>query len=67
MTNICQICERPLEERALVQFVGRGVYHRLKSKVSYAIDKDGLDINPQSLVHVDCLDSDVPFFHELIN
>lgn len=51
MLKLCQRCYSRLKEGQRVGFCGEGTYHELKSDVSFAIDKEDLVVEPDSLVH----------------
>lgn len=51
MLQTCRRCFSRLKEGQRVAFCGTGVYHELKSDVSFAIDKANLVVEPDSLVH----------------
>ena len=58
MLKLCQRCYSRLREGQRVGFCGEGTYHELKSDVSFAIDKDNLIVEPESLVHAQGSDCD---------
>ena len=58
MEKYCDRCDRPLQEGDNVRFVGLSVYHRLTSRVAWALEKDFEVIG---LEHAVCADN---FFKE---
>lgn len=58
MLKRCQRCFSRLKEGQRVGFCGEGTYHELKSDVSFAIDRDELVVEPESLVHAHGSDCD---------
>lgn len=54
MTNVCQICEKPLKEGDKVSVMVSSTYHALKSQVAYALDKADMVADSSTLVHTEC-------------
>ena len=54
--HLCCMCEGLLREGDYVQVSVRTTYHRLKSKIAYALDKNDMAPDPRSLAHVDCIE-----------
>lgn len=54
MEKICVICEELLKEGDDIEVLIRSKWHIIKSKVSYAIDKDEMEAVPGTLAHVEC-------------
>lgn len=54
MMNLCSKCSKPLEDGDKIKFEANGVYHVLKSVKSWALEKNSLEADVDSLRHVDC-------------
>jgi hypothetical protein len=47
----CKRCFSPIREGERVSVLVEATYHILKSKIAYALDKEDLVADPESLVH----------------
>jgi hypothetical protein len=54
MLNICQICDKPLQEGDKVRVTVTSTYHMLKSTIAYALDKNDMTADQDSLRHEAC-------------
>jgi hypothetical protein len=54
MTQICQSCNRLLNEGDVVKVLVTSRYHVLKSTVAYALDKHELEADTSTLRHANC-------------
>lgn len=60
----CAICLEEFSDLDHVEASFRFVFHKIPSKIHYAIDKDSLEPIPGTLCHVECADSPDSYFIE---
>lgn len=53
MVNLCQICEKVINEGEAVELVVEGIYRLIPSIKSFAMYKN-LKFRPGTLAHVEC-------------
>ena len=54
MLILCQICDEPIKDGERVRVTVTSTYHLLKSTVAYALDKNDLEADGESLRHESC-------------
>jgi len=53
MDQLCKRCFSLFKEGQRAAFVGEATYHVLKSRVHFALDREDMIVDPESLVHAD--------------
>jgi len=54
MIHICQSCFKPIEDGDEVTFLTTGVYHRVPHISRFAVERQGMEIDPETLLHKEC-------------
>ena len=54
MNNYCAFCGRLIREGQSIEVKVTSVYHELKSKIHWAIDRNNFDCVEGSLRHINC-------------